>query len=256
MPLPISSSFLSLPGGGVPEIPSRPASWVFPDEVSLPLVWTGVIVMSADLEMMAKSFLNGSVPSLWSARCYPSLKPLAAFFDDFIRRLTFLQTWINEGSPSVYWLPGFYFTQSFLTGTLQNYARKYKLAIDTLGWSFEVKREASEDLTTKAEDGCYIDGLFFDGAGWNKADNVLAEQDPKVLFVPVPVLHFRPIESKQIVLTDKDYKCPIYKTSERKGTLSTTGHSTNFVLDIVIPSSVPADHWILRGVACLTSLDF
>jgi len=216
----------------------------------------GVIVMSADLEMMAKSFLNGSVPGLWSARCYPSLKPLAAFFDDFIRRLTFLQTWINEGSPPVYWLPGFYFTQSFLTGTLQNYARKYKLAIDTLGWSFEVKREPAEDLTSKAEDGCYIDGLFFDGAGWNKADNVLAEQDPKVLFVPVPVLHFQPVESKKIALTEKDYRCPIYKTSERKGTLSTTGHSTNFVLDIVIPSSVHADHWILRGVACLTSLDF
>jgi dynein heavy chain len=166
----------------------------------------GVVVMSTDLELMSKSFLNGTVPALWSARCYPSLKPLGAFYDDFIRRLTFLQTWINEGSPPVFWLPGFFFTQSFLTGTLQNYARKYKLAIDTLGWDFEVKREAREDLPTRAEDGCYIDGLFFDGAGWSKEHHVLAEQDPKVLFVACNVMHFKPAEAKSIVLTEKDYK--------------------------------------------------
>jgi dynein heavy chain len=216
----------------------------------------GIVVMSTDLELMATSFVNGSVPALWSARCYPSLKPLGAFYDDFIRRLAFLQTWINDGAPAVFWLPGFYFTQSFLTGTLQNFARKYTMAIDTLGWSFEVKREHRDTLTEHAADGCYVDGLFFDGAGWDTQNSVLAEQDPKVLFVPVPVIHFKPSESKNIVLSDTDYRCPVYKTSERKGTLSTTGHSTNFVLDIIIPSPVHADHWILRGVACLTSLDF
>jgi dynein heavy chain len=156
----------------------------------------GVVVMSTDLELMSKAFLTGSVPGLWSARCYPSLKPLAAFYDDFIRRLTFLQTWINHGAPNVFWLPGFYFTQSFLTGTLQNYARKYKLAIDTLGWSFNVRREPREDLP-RAEDGCFIDGLFLDGAGWDVTDNVLAEQSPKVLFVAVPVIHFMVVLNPQ-----------------------------------------------------------
>jgi Dynein heavy chain C-terminal domain len=40
-----------------------------------------------------------------------------------------------------------------------------------------------------------------------------------------------------------------------QGILSTTGHSTNFVMDVRVPTSTSASHWIKRGTAMLTSLN-
>lgn len=76
----------------------------------------GEIVMTADLEEVSNSLFDNRVPAMWMKASYPSLKPLASYVIDFVERLEFMNKWIEGEAPPSFWISGFYFTQSFLTG--------------------------------------------------------------------------------------------------------------------------------------------
>ena len=87
-------------------------------------------------------------------------------------------SWIDDGAPVAAWLPGFFFTQSFLTAVLQNFARKYKLPVDSLKFSYNI---LPDPPSAKPDDGCCIDGLYLDGGRWNSNHQCIADPQPKVI---------------------------------------------------------------------------
>jgi dynein heavy chain len=86
----------------------------------------GDAIMSADIELILENVYNNKTPQIFEKVSYPSLKPFASWINDLIDKLNFMQHWIDNGIPNSFWISGFFFTQSFLTGILQNYARKVR----------------------------------------------------------------------------------------------------------------------------------
>ena len=125
-----------------------------------------------------------------------------------------------------------------MTGTLQNHARKYEVAIDTLSFAFRVRDDVADPkdaALAPPEDGCYVYGLFLEGSQWDSDQHRLTEPRPRELYPSMPMIHLLPSPEWKPA-TQGVYWCPVYKTLARQGVLSTTGHSTNFVMWLELPA--------------------
>jgi dynein heavy chain len=127
-------------------------------------------------------------------------------------------------------------------------------AIDGLSFEFEILTVAPETIDISPEDGVIVFGLYLEGARFDQTIQKVVESKPGEMYDLLPAIHFKPaVGHKQAPNT---YACPVYKTAVRKGVLSTTGMSTNYVLPIELPIYPEENEqkWILAGVAALCNL--
>ena len=218
----------------------------------------GLLPLTDEIEEVVNEIIQDKTPEIWIKSSYPSKKPIKSWILDLHERIEFFQNWIENGTPLKFWFSAFFFTQSFLTGIKQNFARKNKESIDRLEFDFGFVDEENFDMSrVEKREEYYIYGVYIEGAEWNKETHTIDELKGKNVDKEMPPILLR------VRVFDKDnndkskffYEAPVYKCSSRQGSLSTTGHSTNYIFTVNLPSLVEPNHWIKRGVALLNQLD-
>jgi len=213
----------------------------------------GLTVLSEDLDAMFNSFLNDQVPMLWEKAAYPSLKPLGSWYKDLMERVAFIRKWLRKAEPPSFWMPGLFYPHGFMTGILQAYARQTGTSVDVLGFKFTVLMTPVEDIVESPETGVYVYGLYMDSCRWDAENMRMIESVPGQSYSTLPVVHFAPEPHHK--KPDDAYHAPLYKTTVRKGNLSSLGQSTNFIVAVELPSHQQADYWIQMGAALVCALN-
>lgn len=80
----------------------------------------------------------------------------------------------------------------------------------------QVMRQSVSELKTRPKEGCFIHGLFLEGARWDPLAFQLAESRPKELYTEMAVIWLLPTPNRKVQNQDF-YLCPIYKTLTRAG---------------------------------------
>jgi dynein heavy chain len=111
-----------------------------------------------------------------------------------------------------------------------------------------------EELTEKPESGVYVSGLFTDAWRWDADRKVVADSLPGEPYASLPPMLFLPESYHK---TPSNYhKVPMYRTTVRRGNISSLGASSNFIMAVEVPNDKNATYWTLKGAACICSLDY
>jgi len=210
----------------------------------------GEIGMSDDLDALGDSLYNAFLPALWRRLCPDTQKPLGSWMAHFTRRHSQYENWIGFGEPAVIWLSGLHIPESYLTALVQTACRMKNWPLDksTLYTSVTDYTDA-EEVPSALETGCYVAGLYLEGAAWDAQRRQLRRQEPKVLVQELPILQVIPIEASKLKLQNT-FKTPVYVTQARRNAMG-----VGLVFEADLATHEHSSHWVLQGVALSLNVD-
>ncbi|SPP80284.1 dynein heavy chain 10, axonemal [Drosophila guanche] len=206
----------------------------------------GEIGMDNVLDNIANSLFNGLLPTSWSSLAPATCKQLASWLEHLRQRSVQYKYWSISGEPLVMWLSGLHIPQSYLTALVQIACRKNAWPLDrsTL-FTYVTNYADPDDVEERPATGCFVHGLYIEGARFDMSTNQLARSHPKVLVEELAILAVEPIEAHRLKLQNT-FLAPVYTTSLRRNAMG-----VGLVFEANLATSEDLSHWILQGV-CLT----
>jgi dynein heavy chain len=210
----------------------------------------GELGMSADLDSVGQGLLNGILPPSWLKLTPATRKGLANWISFWMKRQAQYANWVQEGEPLVMWLSGLSIPETFLAAVVQTTCRRKKWPLDKSTLFTKVTQAVRpEDITERLQDGCYISGLYIEGAAWDIKTSRLVRQPPKLLIQEMPVLQVIPVEAHRLKLSGT-FRSPVYVTSDRK-----SAAGVGMVFEADLDSKEHSSHWTLQGTALVLNSD-
>ena len=206
----------------------------------------GEIAMNAEIESIMLSIYNGLLPDQWRKLAPETQKSLLNWIEHYRHRYEQYQDWLDNGEPKTMWLSGLHIPASYLKAIIQITCRKKGWPLDKVStYTVVTKIYNVDEIKEKPEFGCYIQGLYLEGAEWNTEKNCLERQLPKKLICDMPLIQVIPAEASKIKLRN-NLKTPVYVTQNRKNV-----KGEGFVFEADLRTLIHPNLWILQGVALL-----
>jgi len=212
----------------------------------------GEIAMSNDLDAVGSSLFNGQLPMMWRKKEFTPQtdKMLGSWITFHMRRQDQYAAWVKDGEPKVMWLSGLSIPETYTAALVQTTCRRYGWPLDkTTLFTKVTKYTQSSQVTEKLVDGCYIIGLYIEGAAWDVESQCLIRQPPKVLVQELPIMQIVPVELNKLKLHGT-IRIPMYITQQRRNAMG-----VGMMMEADLDTGEHSSHWVLQGTALVLNTD-
>ncbi|XP_076299453.1 dynein axonemal heavy chain 10-like [Lasioglossum baleicum] len=210
----------------------------------------GEIGMDAMLESVATALFNGVLPSEWARFAPATRKNLAGWMEHFEKRIQQYNNWASGSEPIVLWLAGLHIPETYLAALVQMACRRNNWSLDrSLTYTAVTRFIRPDNVEERPDQGCYVSGLYLEGAKWDIVNQCLERSRPKILVEELPILIVIPIEAHRLRLQNT-FKTPVYITSDRRNAMG-----VGLVFEANLATSEDISHWVLQGVCLILNTD-